>query len=621
MQPADKPKDIPTDAGVYRFRDSTQRVIYVGKAKNLKNRLSSYFGRELHPRTFKMVRTAVSVDWVVVRSETEALQLEYSWIKEFDPTFNVRFRDDKSYPYLAITSKEEFPRVFVYRGDRKKGITYVGPFVHTWALNQTLDHMLRVFPIRSCTTGVFRNAKAARRPCLLADIERCSAPCVDRIGADDHRKIVNDFLTFISGDSQVTIKDRQRRMQEASDAQDYERASVLRDDLRALDRVRERGTVNLPIDTQADFIAVDHDDLQSAVQIFSVRHGRIIGQRGFVMENSVDFTPESLMTDAIMHAYELATDQDIPGEILVNVQPESAPSIESLLGDIRSSKVILRVPIRGDKRALMDTVMMNSTQALKAHKAKRSTDLVSRSKALSEIQHALGLEDAPLRIECIDVSHIQGTNVVASLVVFEDGLAKKKDYRSFVIENPRDDTASIHEVVTRRFASIEASSGPYRPNLLVIDGGLPQVNAAKRALTEVGARDIFVVGLAKRMEEIWHPQADYPVILPRGSEALFLLQRVRDEAHRFAITHHRAKRSKAMTDSELDTVPGLGPAKKKALLTTFGSLKNVRLASIEELTKAAGIGPALAEQIYHTLHAQFEQGTVVNVTTGEIIES
>jgi len=620
MQPADKPKDIPTDAGVYRFRDSTNRVIYVGKAKNLKNRLSNYFGRELHPRTFKMVRTAVSVDWVVVRSETEALQLEYSWIKEFDPTFNVRFRDDKSYPYLAVTSKEEFPRVFVYRGDRKKGITYVGPFVHTWALNQTLDHMLRVFPMRSCTTGVFRNAKAARRPCLLADIERCTAPCVDRIGADDHRKIVNDFLTFISGDSQVTIKDRQRRMQEASDAQDYERASVLRDDIRALERVRERGTVNLPIDTKADFIAVDHDDLQSAVQIFSVRHGRIIGQRGFVMENSVDFTPESLMTDAIMHAYELATDQDIPSEILVNVQPESTHSIESLLGDIRQAKVILRVPIRGDKRALMDTVMMNSTQALKAHKAKRSTDLVSRSKALSEIQHALGLEEAPLRIECIDVSHIQGTNVVASLVVFEDGLAKKKDYRSFVIENPRDDTASIHEVVTRRFASIEASSGPYRPNLLVIDGGLPQVNAAKRALTEVGARDIFVVGLAKRMEEIWHPQADYPVILPRGSEALFLLQRVRDEAHRFAITHHRSRRSKSMTDSELDSVPGLGPAKKKALLATFGSLKHVRSASLEELTSAPGIGPTLAEQIYHTLHAQLEQGLAVNMTTGEIIE-
>ena len=399
MQPADKPKDIPTDAGVYRFRDASKRVIYVGKAKNLKNRLSSYFGQNLHPRTYKMVTTATSVDWVVVRSETEALQLEYSWIKEFDPTFNVRFRDDKTYPYLAVTTKEEFPRAFVYRGDRKKGITYVGPFVHTWALNDTLDHMLRVFPMRSCTNGVFRNAKATKRPCLLADIGRCTAPCVDRIGAEDHRKIVNDFLTFIAGDSQVTIKDRERQMQEASDAQDYERASVLRDDLKALDRVRERGTVNLPMDTQADVIAIDHDDLQSAVQIFSVRHGRIIGQRGFVMENSVDFTPESLMTDAMMHAYEHATDQDIPVEILVNVLPESSHSIESLLSDIRQAKVSLRVPARGDKRALMETVLMNATQALKAHKAKRSTDLVSRSKALSEIQQALGLEDAPLRIE------------------------------------------------------------------------------------------------------------------------------------------------------------------------------------------------------------------------------
>jgi excinuclease ABC subunit C len=620
MQPADKPKDIPTDAGVYRFRDASKRVIYVGKAKNLKNRLSSYFGQNLHPRTYKMVTTATSVDWVVVRSETEALQLEYSWIKEFDPTFNVRFRDDKTYPYLAVTTKEEFPRAFVYRGDRKKGITYVGPFVHTWALNDTLDHMLRVFPMRSCTNGVFRNAKATKRPCLLADIGRCTAPCVDRIGAEDHRKIVNDFLTFIAGDSQVTIKDRERQMQEASDAQDYERASVLRDDLKALDRVRERGTVNLPMDTQADVIAIDHDDLQSAVQIFSVRHGRIIGQRGFVMENSVDFTPESLMTDAMMHAYEHATDQDIPVEILVNVLPESSHSIESLLSDIRQAKVSLRVPARGDKRALMETVLMNATQALKAHKAKRSTDLVSRSKALSEIQQALGLEDAPLRIECVDVSHIQGTNVVASLVVFEDGLAKKKDYRSFVIENPRDDTASIHEVVTRRFATPEAASGPYRPNLLVIDGGLPQVNAARRALVEVGASDIFVVGLAKRMEEIWHPNAHYPVILPRGSEALFLLQRIRDEAHRFAITHHRSRRSKSMTDSELDSVPGLGPAKKKALMAKFGSLKNIRAASLDELTTAVGIGPALAEQIYHTLHAEIEQGIAVNVTTGEIIE-
>jgi excinuclease ABC subunit C len=374
------------------------------------------------------------------------------------------------------------------------------------------------------------------------------------------------------------------------------------------------------MDTQADVIAIDHDDLQSAVQIFSVRHGRIIGQRGFVMENSVDFTPESLMTDAMMHAYEHATDQDIPVEILVNVLPESSHSIESLLSDIRQAKVSLRVPARGDKRALMETVLMNATQALKAHKAKRSTDLVSRSKALSEIQQALGLEDAPLRIECVDVSHIQGTNVVASLVVFEDGLAKKKDYRSFVIENPRDDTASIHEVVTRRFATPEAASGPYSPNLLVIDGGLPQVNAARRALVEVGASDIFVVGLAKRMEEIWHPNAHYPVILPRGSEALFLLQRIRDEAHRFAITHHRSRRSKSMTDSELDSVPGLGPAKKKALMAKFGSLKNIRAASLDELTTAVGIGPALAEQIYHTLHAEIEQGIAVNVTTGEIIE-
>lgn len=620
MEPGDKPRNIPTDAGVYRFRDASEKVIYVGKAKNLRNRLSSYFARDLHPRTQKMVATAQQVDWVVVRSETEALQLEYSWIKEYDPQFNVRFRDDKSYPYIAITSKDEFPRVFVYRGERRKGMTYFGPYVHTWAIRDTLDHLLRVFPMRSCTAGVFRNAQAAKRPCLLADIDRCAAPCVGRVDAQQHMAIVRDFSQFMSGDSEEVIRDVRQRMQAASDDQDYERAMVLRDDLRALERARERGAVNLPIDTQADFVAIDHDDLQSAVQIFSVRFGRIVGQRGFVMENAVDSTPESLMTDALMHTYEQAADRDVPAEVLVSVLPESSASIAALLGQIRQTQVQLRVPARGEKRALMDTVKMNATSALQAHKSKRSTDLVARSKALAELQAALGMVEAPLRIECVDISHIQGTNVVGSLVVFEDGIAKKKDYRSYIIENPRDDTASIYELVSRRFAHRETDSSAYRPNLLVIDGGLPQVNSARRALTDVQRDDITVIGIAKRMEEIWLPNSQFPLVLSRSSEALFLLQRLRDEAHRFAITHHRQRRSKSMVDSQLDVIAGLGPTRKKALLAAFGSLKRIRGASVEELMSVPGVGHNLAEQIFAELHQDEPTNVAVNTATGEIID-
>lgn len=620
MQLSDKPKDIPTGPGVYRWRDAQERVIYVGKAKNLRSRINSYFGNDLHPRTQTMVNTAASVDWVMVRTETEALQLEYAWIKEFDPNFNVRYRDDKSYPYLAVSTAEEFPRAYVYRGDKRKGNTYFGPYVQAWAIRNSLDHLLRVFPIRSCTAGVFRNAKAAGRPCLLAHIDRCSAPCVGKISAPDHRELVKEFMSFMSGNSKDIMADIANRMKSASQSQDYEQASVLRDDLAALESVLEKSVVVLPDDTYADVVGLVHDDLQSAVQTFSVRGGRIVGQRGFIMENSVEATSESLMTDALMHIYATATREEIPVEVLVSHEPESASSLADLLGVIREAQVSVRVPARGDKRILMETVIANAGGALGIHKTKRSADLVTRSKALAEIQLALGLPDAPLRIECIDVSHISGTNVVASLVVFEDGIPRKKDYRQFIITDPRDDTASIAQVVTRRFKEHEEMR-PYRPNLLVIDGGLPQVNAAAKALELSGVSNMHVIGLAKRMEEIWRPGASYPVILPRNSEALFMLQRVRDEAHRFAISLHRNRRSKAMVDSELDDVPGLGPVKKKALLAHFGSLKKVAQADVAELAKVAGIGPVQAEAIWQFLSESNSEEMSVNTATGEIIDS
>ena len=620
MQLSDKPKDIPTGPGVYRWRDSQERVIYVGKAKNLRSRLNSYFGNDLHPRTQTMVNTAASVDWVMVRTETEALQLEYAWIKEFDPNFNVRYRDDKSYPYLAVSVSEEFPRAYVYRGDKRKGNTYFGPYVQAWAIRNSLDHLLRVFPVRSCTAGVFRNAKAAGRPCLLAHIDRCSAPCVGKISAPDHRELVKEFMSFMSGNSKDIMSDITNRMKLASQSQDYEQASVLRDDLAALERVLEKSVVVLPDDTYADVVGLVHDDLQSAVQTFSVRGGRIVGQRGFIMENAVEATSESLMTDALMHIYASATKEEIPVEVLVSHEPESASSLADLLGAIREAQISVRVPARGDKRILMETVIANAGGALGIHKTKRSADLVTRSKALAEIQLALGLPDAPLRIECIDVSHISGTNVVASLVVFEDGIPRKKDYRQFLITDPRDDTASIAQVVTRRFKEHEEMR-PYRPNLLVIDGGLPQVNAAAKALELSGVSNMHVIGLAKRMEEIWRPGASYPVILPRNSEALFMLQRVRDEAHRFAISLHRNRRSKAMVDSELDDVPGLGPVKKKALLAHFGSLKKVAQANVAELATVSGIGPVQAEAIWQFLSESNTQEMSVNTATGEIIDS
>ena len=646
------PGSIPTDAGVYRFRDDSGRVIYVGKAKSLRPRLSSYFQdvSALHPRTATMVHTGASVEWTVVANEVEALQLEYAWIKEFDPRFNVKYRDDKSYPYLAVTLGEAYPRAQVMRGAKRRGTRYFGPYTHAWAIRETLDLLLRVFPLRTCSNGVFRRAEQVGRPCLLGYIDKCSAPCVGRVSEEEHRQIAEDFCDFMAGDTGRFVRRIERQMQEASERLDFEQAARLRDDVQALTKALERSAVVLPDGTDADVFALADDQLEVAIQVFHVRGGRVRGQRGWVAEKVAE-SVEEVVGHLLQQVYGGEGGESVPREVLVPVLPPDAPSVRDWLTERRGSQVDLRVPQRGDKRALMETVERNATQSLARHKVARAGDLTARSKALEELQEALELDEAPLRIECYDISHVQGTNVVGSMVVFEDGLARKSEYRRFIVRGrgdgqPVDDTAAMHEVLTRRFrqrpedvpeesaaAEVERS-GPaavdpdtgrprrfaYRPQLVVVDGGLPQVNAARTALMDAGVDDVAVVGLAKRLEEVWVPGQEFPVILPRTSEGLYLLQRVRDEAHRFAITFHRQRRSKAMTTSALDGIPGLGATRQKALLRHFGSLRRIRAASPEELTVVSGIGPTLAATIAAELARDTETAPVVNLMTGEVLD-
>ncbi|MBC7630779.1 excinuclease ABC subunit UvrC [Aeromicrobium sp.] len=635
------PGEIPAEPGVYRFRDDERRVIYVGKAKSLRPRLSSYFQdiSNLHPRTQQMVLTASSVDWTVVTTEVEALALEYSWIKEFDPRFNVKYRDDKSYPWLAVTVGEEFPRVTVMRGAQRKGVRYFGPYGHAWAIRDTVDTLLRVFPMRSCSAGVFRRSAAIGRPCLLGDIGKCAAPCVGRVSPDEHRAIVNDFLSFMGGQTAGFTKRIETRMKQASDAEEYELAAKLRDDLGAMRRVLEKQTVVLGDGTDADVLGFVDDPLEVAVQIFSVRGGRIRGQRGWVAEKADETGFPELVQRALMTLYQDAIAAAIPREVLVPAMPSDADIVTELLSERREGPVTIRVPRRGDKRALMQTVEQNAKQLLMRHKMKRSSDLTARSLALEEIQAALDLDTAPLRIECYDISNLGETETVASMVVFEDGLPRKSEYRRFTIRNEgQSDVAAMHEVITRRFERLlkaredNDEDGPgidpetgkpkrfaYTPALVVVDGGPPQVAAAHAAMTALGITDIALVGLAKRLEEVWLPDDDDPVILPRTSEGLYLLQRLRDEAHRFAIGHHRGRRSKTMIESVLDPVAGLGPTRRKALLKSFGSVKKLRVATVEEIASVPGIGAATAQSIVEAL-ATSEQTPAVNMATGEILE-
>jgi len=626
------PGEIPESPGVYRFRDQRGRVIYVGKAKSLRQRLNQYFAdfASLHPRTQMMLQTATGVEWTVVSTEVEALQLEYSWIKEFDPRFNIKYRDDKSYPYLAVTMGEEYPRVMVMRGAKRKGTRYFGPYSHAWAIRDTVDTLLRVFPVRTCSAGVFKRSGQIGRPCLLGYIGKCSAPCVKRIS------------DFMAGQTTRFASRLEAEMKQAAREEEFERAARLRDDLRALERAIEKQAVVLGDGTDCDVIALAEDQLEAAVQVFYVRGGRVRGQRGWVLDKIEEVTPAGLVEQFLGQVYAdspagtEAVNAGIPREILVPELPPDPATMTQWLSERRGGPVSLRVPQRGDKKALLETVARNAGESLVLHKTRRASDLTTRSKALSEIQEALGLDDAPLRIECYDVSNLQGTHVVASMVVFEDGLARKSEYRRFAIKGTdgTDDISSIHEVITRRFrrylaerektGELDTLGDPeagdedteaeraevtaqkkfsYPPNLVVVDGGPLQAEAAARALAELGIDDVAVCGLAKRLEEVWLPGEEYPVILPRSSEGLYLLQRVRDEAHRFAIAYHRAKRGKAATSSALDDVPGLGPARRKTLLKHFGSVRKLSAASIEEIAAVPGIGTRLAATISAALGA------------------
>lgn len=643
------PGSIPVEPGVYRFRDQYGRVIYVGKAKSLRSRLTSYFAdiSSLHPRTRQMVTTAAKVEWTVVNTEVEALQLEYNWIKEFDPRFNVRYRDDKSYPVLAVTLNEEFPRLMVYRGPRRKGVRYFGPYSHAWAIRETLDLLTRVFPARTCSAGVFKRHKQIDRPCLLGYIDKCSAPCVGRVTADEHRQIVIDFCEFLSGKTDRYARELEQQMNAAAEKLDFERAARLRDDLSALKRAMEKQAVVFGDGTDADVVAFADDELEAAVQVFHVRGGRVRGQRGWIVEKSADPSDtgedqlvEQFLTQFYGEQAELGGAADeainpVPREVLVPCLPSNTDQLVSWLSELRGGKVALRVPRRGDKRALAETVERNAKDALQQHKLKRAGDFNARSAALQNIQEALGLADAPLRIECVDISHVQGTDVVGSLVVFEDGLPKKSDYRHFAIreaagQGRSDDVASIAEVTRRRFLrhlndqndpnmlSPEGKSRrfAYPPNLYVVDGGAPQVNAASAVLEELGITDVAVIGLAKRLEEVWVPSEPDPIIMPRNSEGLYLLQRVRDEAHRFAITYHRSKRSKRMTASVLDSVPGLGEHRRKALVTHFGSIARLKEATVDQITAVPGIGVATATAVLEALRPAPEPAQNPELTGG-----
>ncbi|WBB60043.1 excinuclease ABC subunit UvrC [Streptomyces sp. WMMC500] len=662
-----KPGQIPDSPGVYRFRDEHGRVIYVGKAKSLRQRLSSYFQdlAGLHQRTRTMVTTAASVEWTVVATEVEALQLEYTWIKQYDPRFNVKYRDDKSYPSLAVTLNEEFPRVQVMRGPKRKGVRYFGPYAHAWAIRETVDLMLRAFPVRTCSAGVFKRSEQIGRPCLLGYIDKCSAPCVGRVTAAEHRELAEEFCDFMAGRTGTYLKRLERQMHEAADEMEYEKAARLRDDIGALTSAMEKNAVVLADATDADLVALAEDELEAAVQIFHVRGGRVRGQRGWVTDRVEAVDTAGLVEHALQQLYGDEQAEGIPREVLVPALPEPAGPVREWLTERRGARVDLRVPQRGDKKDLLATVARNAQQALALHKTKRASDLTTRSRALEEIAEALELDSAPLRIECYDISHLQGDDVVGSMVVFEDGLARKSEYRRFEIKGftGQDDVRAMHEVVTRRFrryvqekqktgewgdpeaeAAAERSHGDapavamgdgpagrdpdtgrprkfaYPPQLVVVDGGQPQVAAAKRALDELGVDDVAVVGLAKRLEEVWLPHGDDPVILPRSSEGLYMLQRVRDEAHRFALAYQRKKRARSMKAGPLDDVPGLGESRRRALLKHFGSVKRLRAATIDQICEVPGIGRKTAENIAATLAQSAPAAPAVNTATGEIMD-
>ena len=628
-----KPDLIPSEPGVYRFFDESEKIIYVGKARSLRNRLNSYFQKNLPERTARMMARAQRVDWTVVNTEVEALQLEFTWIKEENPEFNVQFKDDKSYPYLALSMKDEFPRLFITRRTKQKGVVYFGPFAHAWALRTTIDVLLRLFPIRSCTSSNFERAVKSKRHCLLGDIGKCSAPCVGRIDASHHRELAKELERYMqSGASDIDSKLRSE-MERAAAAEEFERAGKIRDQLQALEKASESSNASLSDNISGDFIALHNDITHSAASLFKVRSGRIVGSRSWIIDRTNAVEESDLVAAALDRIY---TEFDAPRDIYINSETD-LDSFAEFMSNRSGQKVTLHHPERGEKFELLETVKRNAHHALVTFLSKRSNDAAVSGRALEELANALELDELPLRIECFDISNIQGTSVVASMVVFEDGQPKKSDYRRFGIDDAQrfDDTRAMHHVITRRFkrylaekdqdlTEVEMAGGAkprfaYPPQLVIVDGGRGQVNAASRALAELGITDIALVGLAKRLEEIWIPDRKYPVILPRNSESLYLVQRIRDEAHRFAITFHRSKRSRLMLESLLDEIPTLGEVRREAILANFGSVAALRKAKVDEIAQVPGIGPKIAALIEAKV-SENQENLHVDAATGEIIE-
>jgi excinuclease ABC subunit C len=629
-----RPSNIPDEPGVYRFFNEKNEVVYVGKARSLKNRLNSYFQKNVGEKTYRMIHAANRVDWTVVRTEVEALQLEFTWIKEENPAFNVQFKDDKSYPYLALTMDEEFPRLLITRRAKRKGVKYFGPFAHAWALRSTFDVLLKLFPVRSCSNSNFERAARIKRPCLLGDIGKCAAPCVDRISSVDHRALAKRLEDFMSDGNADITGELRAEMERAAAAEEFERAGKLRDQLGALERASESTDAAISDSISADFIALHQDITHASASIFRVRSGRVIGSKSWMIDLA-NLPEETSLLDATLN--QIYLEFEPAKEILVN-HDVAEDSFAEFLSERFGKKVTIRRPERGEKSELLDTVKRNAHHALVQFLSKRANDAGVSGRALEDLASALNLDELPLRIECFDISNIQGTSVVASMVVFEDGQAKKSEYRRFGIDDKEkfDDTRAMHHVITRRFkrylaekdldlVEIEMSGGEkpkfaYPPQLVIVDGGRGQVNAASRAFAELGITDIALVGLAKRLEEIWFPDQSYPVILPRHSEALYLVQRIRDEAHRFAITFHRSKRSRLMLESLLDEIPHLGEVRRQALLDHFGSVAALKKATSDEIAAVPGIGPKSAESIVSAIAASEVQYSV-DTATGEIIEN
>jgi excinuclease ABC subunit C len=649
--PRPKPDQIPDHPGVYLFRDAAGRVIYVGKAISLRKRVASYFQplRNLHPRTAAMVEASASLEWVLVQNEVEALQLEYNLIKQHHPRYNVRYRDDKTYPWLAVTVSEEYPRPRVERGAKRKGTRYFGPYTHAYAIRETLDLLLRTFPMRTCSQGVFDRQRRLGRPCILYDINKCSGPCVGHISAEDHREIVEDFISFMEGRTRPVLRRLDDEMRGAADSLNFEMAARLRDQLASVRKAMERQQMVSSSPEDFDIAAFAEDDLEAAVQVFFVRRGRVVGQRGFVVDKVEELDTPALASTFVQQLYGDREDE-VPREILLPVPPDGADALRQWLAGLRGGPVDFRVPQRGEKRALLETVTANAKESFTIHKLKRSSDFDARARALNEIQEHLDLPIAPLRIECYDISNLQGNQVVGSMVVFEDGLPRKSEYRRFQVRtvDGQDDFGSLREVISRRLArlasenqdqhaaadpeielaaelgaapeavdgepveaveAVEPEEPPkgsrkfaYPPSLIVVDGGRPQLAAAIDALEEAGRTDLPVIGLAKRMEEIYVPGSPDPIVLPRTSEGLYLLQRVRDEAHRFAIAYHRKLRGRSMTTSALDGIPGVGEGRRKQLVRHFGSPRKVSQATVEEIAEVPGFGPRLARTVWEHIH-------------------